>query len=133
MAEGVGGAGVLPPLKTRQIRILLACQAAATVLFAAIGWMWAGGHGAVSGALGGAIHLVANFVYALMGGVVRPATPGGALFLILRAEGFKVGLILVSLLGVLIGYPGLAKAPFILAFVATALTFGIAFSVRDRP
>ena len=119
-----------PPLKTRPIRILLVSQAIATLAFAAIGGLWAGGHGAVSGALGGAINLVANFVYALMGGVVQPATAFGALFLILRAEGFKVAMVLVQLILVLVLYRDLATAPFILAFVATTLMFGLALRVR---
>ena len=119
-----------PPLKTRPIRILLVSQALATLAFAAIGGLWAGGHGAVSGALGGAINLVANFVYALMGGVVRPATAIGALFLILRAEGFKVAMVLVQLILVLVLYRELVTAPFILAFIATALMFGLALRVR---
>ena len=119
-----------PPLKSRPIRILLLSQAIATLAFAVIGGLWAGGHGAVSGALGGAINLVANFVYALMGSVVRPATAIGALFLILRAEGFKVAMVLVQLILVLVLYRDLATAPFILAFVATTLMFGLALRVR---
>lgn len=85
----------------------------------------------MSGALGAAIHLVANFVYALMGGIVRPASAAGALFLVMRAEGFKIGLILVQLILVLIGYRDLASGPFIAAFITTALMFGIALRVRD--
>ena len=85
----------------------------------------------MSGALGAAINLVANFVYALMGGIVRPASATGALFLIMRAEGFKIGLILVQLILVLIWYRDLASGPFIAAFITTALMFGIALRVRD--
>jgi len=121
---------VIPPLKTRPIRILLVSQALATLAFAVIGGLWAGRDGAVSGALGGAINLVANFVYALMGGIVRPASAIGALFLILRAEGFKVALVLVQLILVLVLYRALVSAPFILAFIVTALMFGLALRVR---
>lgn len=119
-----------PPLKTRGIRILLLWQAIAVVAFAAVGGWWAGSHGAVSGALGAAINLVANFVYALMGGIVRPATAAGALLLIMRAEGFKIGLILVQLILVLVLYRDLVSGPFILAFIVTALMFGISLSAR---
>jgi ATP synthase protein I len=121
---------VTTPLKTRPIRILLVSQAIATLAFAAIGGLWAGGHGAVSGALGGAINLVANFVYALMGSIVQPATALGALFLILRAEGFKVAMVLVQLILVLVLYRDLVTAPFILAFITTTLMFGLALRVR---
>ncbi len=65
-----------------------------------------------------------------MGGIVRPATAIGALFLILRAEGFKVALVIVQLILVLVLYRDLVSAPFILAFVATALMFGLALRVR---
>jgi F0F1-type ATP synthase assembly protein I len=126
------GAGVDPPLKSSSFRFLLAAQACAILVFAAIGGLWQGWQGAVSGALGAAIHLVGNFMYALMGGIVRPTTAPGALFLILRAEGFKVGSILVLLLGVLVFYRDLAGGPFILAFIAGALMFGLAFR-RERP
>jgi ATP synthase protein I len=125
------GAEVTPPLKSRSFRHLLTAHAVAIVVFAAVGGAWQGGHGAVSGALGAAIHLVANFMYALMGGVVRPTTAAGALFLILRAEGFKIGSILVLLLGTLVFYRDLAAGPFILAFVTGALMFGLAFRYRD--
>lgn len=123
-------AGVIPPLKTRPIRILLLSQAIATLAFAVIGGLWAGDHGAVSGALGGLVNLVANFVYALMGGIVRPATAIGALFLIMRAEGFKVAMVLVQLILVLVLYRDLVSAPFIAAFITTALMFGLALRVR---
>jgi ATP synthase protein I len=121
---------VTPPLKTRSIRILLCWQAAAIVAFAALGGLWAGGHGAVSGALGAAINLVANFVYALMGGIVRPASAAGALLVIMRAEGFKIGLILVQLFLVAKFYGDLVMGPFIIAFIATALMFAIALKAK---
>ena len=120
-----------PPLKSRSFRFLLLAHAFAIVVFAAIGGAWQGWHGAMSGALGAAIHLVANFLYALMGGILRPSTAVGALVLILRAEGFKVGSILVLLLAVLVFYRDLAAGPFILAFVTGALMFGLAFRGRD--
>lgn len=120
-----------PPLKSRSFRFLLAAHALAIVVFAVVGGVWQGWHGAVSGALGAGIHLVANFMYALMGGIVRPSTAAGALFLILRAEGFKVGSILVLLLAVLVFYRDLASGPFIVAFVTGALMFGLALRGRE--
>jgi ATP synthase protein I len=125
------GAGSPPPLKTRPIRLLLASQAAATCAMAGIAGVWAGWDAAVSAALGGAINLVANFVYALMGGIVRPTSVVGALLLIFRAEAFKVVLIFVGLLLVLMLYQDLVPLPFIAAFIVTTLLFGIAFRVRD--
>ena len=101
------------------------------VAFAALGGLWSGGHGAISGALGAGINLVANFVYALMGGIVRPASAAAALFVILRAEAFKIGLILVQLFLVMKLYSNLAAGPFITAFIATALMFAIVLRSRS--
>ena len=119
-----------PPLKTRSIRTLLCWQAAAIGAFAVLGGLWSGGQnwvpGAVSGALGAAINLVANFVYALMGGIVRPASATGALFVIMRAEAFKIGLILVQLLLVIKLYRDLVVGPFVVAFIVTALLYAVA-------
>lgn len=125
------GAGTSPPLKTRPIRILLAWQAGATCALAGLAGLWAGWDAAVSAAFGGAINLVANFVYALMGGIVRPTSVVGALLLIFRAEAFKVVLIFVSMLLVLMLYRDLVAFPFIGAFIVTTLLFGIALRVRD--
>ncbi len=85
----------------------------------------------MSGALGAAVNLIANFVYALMGGIARPATAAGALFLVIRAEAFKVALVLVQLLLVLVLYRDLASGPFVVAFIVTALMFSIALVVRN--
>ncbi len=101
------------------------------VAFAAFGGLWAGGHGAVSGALGAAINLAANFVYALMGGIVRPASAAGALLVIMRAEGIKIGLILVQLFLVMKLYRDLVVGPFIIAFIATALMFAMALRAKS--
>ena len=122
---------MISPLKTRSIRILLGWQAGAVVAFAALGGLWAGGHGAASGALGASINLVANFVYALMGGIVRPASAAGALLVLMRAEGFKIGLILLQLVLVIKLYRDLVVGPFILAFIASALMFAIALRAKS--
>jgi len=122
---------VTPPLKTRSIRILLCSQAAGVVLFALLGGAWAGRAGAVSGALGAAVNLVANFVYALMGGIVRPASAAGALIVIMRAEAFKIALVLLQLFLVVKLYRELVVGPFVVAFIATALMFAIALRAKS--
>ena len=120
-----------PPLKTRSIRVLLCWQAAGVVLFAVLGGLWAGRAGAVSGALGAAINLVANFVYALMGGIVRPASAAGALIVIMRAEAFKIALILLQLFLAVRLYRELVVGPFVVAFIVTALMFAIALRTKS--
>ncbi|HVF65182.1 MAG TPA: ATP synthase subunit I [Casimicrobiaceae bacterium] len=119
------------PLQSRPIRRLLCWQAGAVVVFAVLGGAWSGSSGAVSGALGAAIHLVANFVYALMGGIVRPASAAGALFVVIRAEAFKIALLLAQLVLVFRFYRDLASGPFIVAFVVTAFFFVFAIAARE--
>ena len=50
----------------------------------------------------------------------------------LRAEGFKIGLILVQLVLTLVLYRELVRGPFILAFIVSALMFGIALRARNQ-
>lgn len=100
-------------------------------MFAVLGGLWAGKAGAVSGALGAAINLVANFVYALMGGIVRPASAAGALIVIMRAEAFKIALILLQLFLAVKLYRELVVGPFVAAFIVTALMFAIALRARN--
>ena len=77
-----------------------------------------------------ALNLVANFVYALMGGIVRPASAAGALIVIMRAEAFKIALILLQLFLAVRLYRELVVGPFVVAFIVTALMFAIALRAK---
>ena len=124
-----------PPLKTKPIRTVLLWQLVATLAVAAIAGWWAGGHGAVSAALGGAVNLAAGVVYAfLLGlglGATRVPDAGLTLLAMLRAEGAKILVIIGGLWLVLTTYGNIVPAAFFTAFVVTVIVFSMAFFVRD--
>jgi len=126
---------VTPPLKTKPIRTVLLWQLVATLAVAAIAGWWAGGHGAVSAALGGAVNLAAGVVYAfLLGlglGATRVPDAGLTLLAMLRAEGAKILVIIGGLWLVLTTYGNIVPAAFFTAFVVTVIVFSMAFFVRD--
>ena len=67
-----------PPLKSKPIRTALAWQALATVAIAALAGVWAGGHAALSAALGGMVTLSSIVVYAFVLGIGQTASAGAS-------------------------------------------------------
>lgn len=126
---------MIPPLKTKPIRTVLRWQVIATAVVAAIAWVWAGGHGAVSAMLGGVVNLAAGVVYAfLLGlgpGTARAPGGGAALIAMFRAEAGKLLVIIGGLWLVLSMYGDIVPAAFFTAFVITVIAFSMAFFVRD--
>lgn len=105
----------------------------ATALLAALaGWL-AGGHGAVSAALGGAVSVGAGWASGWVAGSAK-AQPnaGGILVSALKAEGVKLGVIAILLWLVLALYADVAVPVFLGSFVVTALIFSMAFFVREQ-
>jgi F0F1-type ATP synthase assembly protein I len=126
---------VISPLKTKPFRTVLRWQVIATAAVAAVAGVLAGGSGAVSAVLGGAINVVAGLVYAgLLGlGLGAKAIPdaGATLGAMFRAEGGKVLVIVGGLWLALSTYRDLVPAAFFTAFVTTVVVFSMAFFVRD--
>ena len=126
---------MIPPLKTKPIRTVLLWQFVATVAVAAIAGWWAGGHGAVSAALGGAVNLAAGVVYAFLLGVglgaKRIPDVGASLLAMFRAEAAKILVIVGGLWLALSTYKDLVPAAFFTAFVITVVVFSMAFFVRE--
>jgi ATP synthase protein I len=120
-----------PPLLTKPIRNVLKWQALATAAIAALGGLFAGVHGALSAALGGIVNLSACVVYAVVLGLAKPATPGGTIVALFRAEGSKILVIVLQLWLVLATYKDVVLAAFFAAFVITVLLFRMALLVRD--
>ena len=120
-----------PPLSTKPIRNVLKWQALATIAIAAIGGALAGVHGALSAVLGGIVNLSACVVYAVVIGWSRPATPGGTIVAMFRAEAIKIVVIVLQLWLVLAHYKDVVLPAFFAAFVITVLLFGAALLVRD--
>ena len=120
-----------PPLSTQPIRNVLKWQALASVAIAAIAGAFAGLHGALSALLGGGVNLAACVVSAAVMGWSRPATPGGTVVALFRAEASKILVIVLSIWLVLANYKDVVLPAFFAAFVITVLLFGTALLARD--
>ena len=118
---------------SKPIRTVLKWQVLATALMAAIAGAWAGGEGALSAALGGAVNVIASVVYGLLLGIggSMPRGADRALMTMFRAEGGKVLAIIGALWIVLSTYKDVVMAAFFAAFVVTVIVFSMAFFVRD--
>jgi len=116
---------------SQPIRTVLRWQLLATALaIAVLGW-FAGTHGAISAALGGAISITAGLAaawYALRKPAADPAT---AITSALIAEGLKVFLIVAGLAAVFILYKSVVAFGFIATFAITAVLFSMALFVRE--
>ena len=115
----------------RPIRIVLQWQVIATAalsLGAALLW---GKDGALSAALGGAVNIAAGWVYGWRVAQGQGGTAGEALRTMLRAEAFKILLVVVGLWLVLSNYRDIVHVAFFAAFVVTVGVFAAAIAVRD--
>ena len=115
----------------RPIRIVLRWQVIATAvlsLLAALLWGW---DGALSAALGGAINVLAGWVYGWRVAQGAAKTAGEALRTMLRAEAIKILLIVAGLWLVLSSYREIVHGAFFAAFVVTVGVFAAAIAVRD--
>jgi ATP synthase protein I len=121
------GLGVL----RKPIRTVLRWQLIATAALTLAGGILAGSHGALSAALGGAVSLCAGWVSAVVASRGKAQSAGEVLFAALRAEVVKIGLAVLLLWVVLIGYEHAVVAVLIGSFIATMLIFAMAFFVRE--
>ena len=115
----------------KPIRTVLRWQLVATVALTLAGGILAGGHGALSAALGGAISLCAGWVSAVVASRGKAQSAGEVLFAALRAEVVKIGLAVLLLWGVLMSYDQAVVGVLIGSFIATMLIFAMAFFVRE--
>ena len=108
---------------------------------AAVAGLWAGVHGALSAVLGGVVNITAVVVYAVvvgismraisMRGVANPASAGGTVAALFRAEACKILVIILQLVVVLVTYKDLVPAAFFTSFVITVLLFRMALLERN--
>ena len=103
----------------------------ATAALALIAGALAGGHGALSAALGGAVSIVSGLASAVVASLGRAKSAEGALFAVLRAEAVKIGLIVILLWLVLATYRDVAVLVFLGSFAVTVVIFAMAFFVRE--
>jgi len=115
----------------KPIRTVLWWQLIATAALTLAGGILAGGHGALSAALGGAVSLCAGWVSAVVASRGKAQSAGEVLFAALRAEVVKIGLAVLLLWLVLISYDQAVVGVVIGSFIATMLIFAMAFFVRE--
>jgi ATP synthase protein I len=118
------------PLSTKPIRRVLKWQAAATVVIAVIAGLWQGPHGALSAALGGVVNITSVVVYAVVMSIsmrgTNPASAGGTVAAVFRAEACKILVIIVQLWLVLANYREVVFVAFFASFVITVMLFRMA-------
>lgn len=119
------------PLTSKPIRTVLRWQAFATLAIAAAAGLWAGGHAALSAALGGLVTLSSTVVYAFVLGLGPTATAGASIVTMMRAEGAKILVILLQLWLVLATYRDVVLAALFAAFAVTVLLFSTALLARE--
>ena len=119
------------PLSTQPIRRVLKWQAGVTIAAAAASGAWLGWHGALSALLGGVVNITAVVVYAVILGMSNPASAGGTVAALFRAEAAKILVIIVQLSLVLMTYRDVVPAVFFGSFVITVLLFRMALIERN--
>jgi ATP synthase protein I len=118
-------------LRSQAIRTVLRWQVIATVVLAVIAALVAGQHGAVSAVLGGLVSFVAGLGFATVASVSRKDSAGLAMLAALRAEAFKIVLIVALLWVVLTIYKNVVIVAFIGTFIVTTIVFALALFVRE--
>jgi ATP synthase protein I len=115
----------------KPIRTVLIWQLAAAAAMTLAAALLAGGHGALSAAVGSAVSVTAGLAAALVASLSKGKSAGGILVGALRAEAVKLGVALLLLWLVLTNYREAAVGVLLGAFVVTMLIFSMAFFVRE--
>jgi ATP synthase protein I len=116
---------------SRPIRTVFWWQIAVTALFALAAAAIAGLDAAISAGAGGSISIVAGLAAAFVASRGEAKTAGGILVGALRAEGIRVGLIVVLLWLVLSTYREVVAIALLGTFTVTLLIFSMALFVRE--
>ena len=111
------------------IRTVVRWQVIATVVLAIVAEFLWGKDGAVSAALGGAVNVIAGWIYGWRISRGEARTAGEALQTMLRAEAIKVLLIIAGLWIALSVYKDMVHVAFFAAFVITVVVFAAAIAV----
>ena len=119
------------PLSTKPIRRVLKWQAGASVAMAAVAGLWLGWHAALSAVLGGVVNITALVVSALVMGISNPASAGGTVAALFRAEASKILVIILLLCLVMLTYRDVVPVVFFGSFVITVLLFPVALLERN--
>lgn len=116
----------------RPIRTVLRWQVIATVLMALGAAAVVGPDGGLSAALGGLISICAGLVSAVVASLGKAESAGGVLLGALRAEGIKIGVMVILLWLVFAMYRDLVALALLGSFAVTLMIFSLAFVVREH-
>jgi F0F1-type ATP synthase assembly protein I len=115
----------------RPIRIVLRWQLIVTAVLTLVSSLLWGAHGGLSAALGGAVNLVAGWVYGWRVSQGEARSPGEVLATMFKAEAIKILLIIAQLGLVLVNYKDIVHVAFFATFVITVGVFAAAIAVRE--
>ncbi|HKW79393.1 MAG TPA: ATP synthase subunit I [Casimicrobiaceae bacterium] len=106
-------------------------QLAAAFAVAAVAFLWAGPHGALSGLIGGLVSISAGVGYGVIVRLGRIGTAADTVRTLIRAEAAKITLIVLQLWLVLTTYREIVVAALLAGFVVTILVSTAAIAMRD--
>ena len=129
---GAGESNAMLRILSKSIRTVLRWQIVATTVLTAVAAVAVGLDGALSAALGGLISIGAGLVSAAVAALSKAESAGGVLLGALRAEGIKIGLMVILLWLVLATYRDVVALALVGSFALTALIFTMAFVVREH-
>ena len=129
---GAGESKAMLRILSKPIRTVLRWQIVATTVLTAVAAVAVGLDGALSAALGGLISIGAGLVSAAVAALSKAESAGGVLLGALRAEGIKIGLMVILLWLVLATYRDVVALALVGSFALTALIFTMAFVVREH-
>jgi ATP synthase protein I len=104
----------------------------ATLAAGLVGWVWQGGHGALSALAGGFISIASGGVFAWVAARGKSRTAGEALHTVIKAEVSKIALIVGLMWLVLAHYRQVVPGVFIGTFILTVVIFSMAIAVRGK-
>jgi len=107
-------------------------QIIATVVVAVVAFSLAGINAALSALGGGGAAILGGFAAVSFMRGRKPATPGSALLVLLKAEAIKIGVVALVLLGIFKFYAGLVPLALIGGLACAALISGAALRTLDE-
>jgi ATP synthase protein I len=130
--QGAGEADAMLRFLSKPIRTVLLWQLIVTATLTLGAAAAVGADCALSAALGGLISMCAGLVSALVASWGKAESAGGVLLGALRAEGVKIGVMVLLLWLVFATYRDLVALALLGSFAVTLVIFSMAFFVREQ-
>jgi ATP synthase protein I len=132
VSQEAGEVGAMVRFLSKPIRTVLRWQLIATVTLTLGAAAAVGPDCALSAALGGLISMCAGLVSALVASWSKAESAGGVLLGALRAEGIKIGVMVILLWLVFATYSNLVALALLGSFAVTLVIFSMAFFVHEQ-